>query len=66
MKLVGIADRDGGKQGTRLLGHKVLSLGEAKDLNPDAILVTSMKDQTLPIKNSIRQREWNSIKIFYI
>ena len=50
MKLVGIAYGDDKKQGTRLLGHKILSTGEVKSLNPDAILITSMQDQTLYIK----------------
>lgn len=66
MKLVGIADGDGGKQGTRLLGHKVLSLGEVKSLNPDAILITCLKDQNSYIKNVMRQKECNGIKLFTI
>ena len=66
MKLVGIVDEDGGKQGTRLLGHKVLSLGEMKGLNPDAILITCLKGQNSYIKNVIRQKECNGIKIFSI
>ena len=66
MKLIGIADEDGEKRGTRLLGHKVLSLGEVKGLNPDAILITSMKDQNSYIRNLIKQKEWDSIKIFTI
>jgi DNA-binding MarR family transcriptional regulator len=66
VKLVGIADEDGGKQGTRLLGHKVLSLGEVKGLNPDAILITCLKDQNLYIKNVTKQKDCNGIKIFAI
>jgi len=66
MKLVGIADEDGGKQGTRLLGHKVLSLGEMKGLNPDAILITCLKGQNSYIKNVMKQRECNGIKLFTI
>jgi DNA-binding MarR family transcriptional regulator len=66
MKLVGIADEDGGKQGTRLLGHKVLSIGEVKGLNPDAILITSMKDQDSYIKSLSKQKGWDSIRIFTI
>jgi len=66
MKLVGIADEDGGKQGTRLLGHKVLSLGEVKGLNPDAILITCLKDQNSYIKNVTKQKECNGIKLFTI
>ena len=66
MKLVGIADEDGGKQGTRLLGHKVLSLGEMNGLNPDAILITSVKGEHSSLRTLMKQREWNSIKIFTI
>ena len=66
MKLVGIADEDGRKQGTSLLGHKVLSLGEMKDLNPDAILITCLKDQNSYIKNVTKQKNCNGIRIFTI
>jgi len=66
MKLVGIADGDGGKQGARLLGHKVLSIGEVKGLNPDAILITCLKDQNLYIKNVAKHKDCNGIKIFTI
>jgi hypothetical protein len=65
MKLVGIVD-DERNWGKRVLGYKVIGPSEVKKLNPDAILITSVKDQTLPIKNSIKRREWNSIKIFTI
>ena len=66
MKLVGIADEEGGEQGTRFLGHKVLSLGEVRGLNPDAILITCMKDQNSYIKNVTKQKDCNGIKIFTI
>ena len=66
MKLVGIADEDGGKQGTRLLNHRVLSLGEVKGLNPDAILITCLKGQNSYIKNVMKQKDFNGIKIFTI
>ena len=66
MKLVGIADEDGGKQGTRLLGHKVLSLGQMKGSNPDAILITCLKDQNSYIKNVMKQKECDGIKLFTI
>jgi DNA-binding MarR family transcriptional regulator len=66
MKLVGIADGDGGKQGARLLGHKVLSIGEVKDMNPDAILITCLKDQNSYIKNVTKQKDCNGIKIYTI
>ena len=66
MKLIGIADEDGEKRGTRLLGHKVLSLGEVKGLNPDAILITSMQDQTSYINTLTKQKGWDSIRVFTI
>jgi DNA-binding MarR family transcriptional regulator len=66
MKLVGIADEDGSKQGTRFLGYKILNLGEVKGLSPDAILITSMKDQDSYIKSLTKQKEWDSFKIFAI
>ena len=66
MKLIGIADGDEGKQGTRLLGHKVLRLREAKELNPDAILITSMQQQPSYIKTLTKQKGWDSIKVFSI
>jgi len=65
IKLVGIVD-DEKNWGKKVFGHKVMGPGDVKKLNPDAILITSVKDQTLPIKNSIKRREWNSIKIFTI
>jgi DNA-binding MarR family transcriptional regulator len=65
MKLVGIVD-DERNWGKRVLGYKVIGPSEVKKLNPDAILIMSVSDQILPIKNSIKQREWNSIKIFHI
>jgi len=65
MKLVGIVD-DERNWGKRVLGYKVIGPSEVKKLNLDAILITSVNDQILPIKNSIKQREWNSIKIFNI
>jgi hypothetical protein len=66
MRLVGIADEDGGKQGARLLGNKVLSLGEVKGLNPDVILVTSMQEQPSYMKSVAKQKDCNRIKIFTI
>jgi DNA-binding MarR family transcriptional regulator len=65
IKLVGIVD-DEKNWGKKVFGHKVMGPSDVKKLNPDAILITSVKDQTLPIKNSIKRREWNSIKIFTI
>ena len=65
MKLVGIVD-DEMKGGRKVFGYKVVGPKEVKKLNPDAILITSMKDQPSHIKNLIKQREWDSIHIFTI
>lgn len=65
MKLVGIVDSEK-NWGRKVFGHKVIGSSEVKKLNPDAILVASVMDRTLPMKNSTKQKEWNSIKIFYI
>jgi hypothetical protein len=37
-----------------------------KDLNPDAILITSMQEQTSYIKTLTKQKGWDSVKIFTI
>jgi DNA-binding MarR family transcriptional regulator len=66
MKLVGIADEDGGKQGASFLGYKVISLGEVKGLNPDAILITSVQGQPSYIKTITKQKGLDPIKIFTI
>ena len=66
MKLVGILDEDVGTQGIKVFGHKVFSLGEVKCLNPDAILITCLKDQNSYIKNVTKQKECNGIKNFTI
>jgi DNA-binding MarR family transcriptional regulator len=65
MELVGIVD-DEKNYGKEILGYRAISLREVKNLNPDAILITSMKDQNLLMKNLTKQRDWNSIKIFTI
>jgi DNA-binding MarR family transcriptional regulator len=65
MKLVGIVDEEK-NWGKRVFGYKVIGSSEVKKLNPDAILITSVNDQTSPIKYSVKQREWNSMKIFTI
>jgi len=66
MKLVGITDEDGDKQGKKFLGHKVLNLQEMKGLNPDAILITSMQEQTSYIKSLAKQKGLDSTKVFRI
>jgi DNA-binding MarR family transcriptional regulator len=65
MKLVGIVV-DGNNLGRKVFGYKVVGPNEVMELNPDAILITSVKDQSTPMKNLIKQKEWNSIKIFHI
>ena len=65
MKLVGIVD-DENNLGREVFGYKVIGSGEVEKLNLDAILITSVKNRALAAKNSIRQKGWNSIKIFNI
>jgi DNA-binding MarR family transcriptional regulator len=65
MKLVGIVD-DENNLGRKVFGYKVIGSSEVKKLNLDAILITSVKGQALAMKNSMKQKEWNSIKIFQI
>jgi len=64
IKLVGIADDE--KNCEKFLGNKVIGLREVKDLKPDAILITSMRDQNSYVKTLIKQKEWDSIKIITI
>jgi DNA-binding MarR family transcriptional regulator len=66
MKLAAIIDTDKEKQGTNFFGHRVVSPREVKTLRPDAILVTSMKDQNSLIKTLLKQSASDSIKIFTI
>ena len=65
MKLVGIMDEEK-NSGKTVFGYRVISPKEMTDLNPDAILITSLKGKTAFIKNLIKQKEWDSIKIFTI
>jgi DNA-binding MarR family transcriptional regulator len=65
IKLVGIVD-DEKNFGKKLLGHKIIGPEEVNNLNLDAILITSMKDQNLYIRNLIKQRGSDSVKIFTI
>ena len=65
MKLVGILD-DENNLGREIFGYKVIDPGAVKDLNPDAILITSMRYQNSYAKNLMKQRDWDSIKIFVI
>jgi len=65
MKLVGIMD-DEKHRGKNVLGYRVMRPKEVISLNPDAILITAVKDQTSYINNLIKQREWNSIKVLNI
>jgi DNA-binding MarR family transcriptional regulator len=65
MELVGIVDGEK-NHGKKVFGYDVIGLREGKDLNADAILITSMKDQNLSVKTLVKQKGWNSIKIFTI
>ncbi len=65
MKLVGIVD-NGKNYGKKVLGYKVIGPREMSHLNPDAILITSMQDQNSYSRDLIKQRGWDSIKIFTI
>lgn len=65
MKLIGIVDSEK-NWGKKIFNYKVIGLKEAKDLNPDAILITSLKDQNSFVKNLSRQKEFNGIKTFTI
>jgi DNA-binding MarR family transcriptional regulator len=65
MELVGIADEEKNR-GKKVFGYKVVGLKDVSDLNPEAVLITSVKDQTSYIKNLTMQKGWDSIKIFTI
>jgi DNA-binding MarR family transcriptional regulator len=65
IKLVGIVD-DEKNLGKKFFGYKVIGPREVNNLNADAILITSMKDQNLYIRNLIKQRGSDSVKIFTI
>jgi ABC-type Fe3+-hydroxamate transport system substrate-binding protein len=65
MNLVGIVDEEK-NWGKKVFGYKVIGLKEVKDLNPDAILITSMRDPNPYVRNLMKQRDWDSIKVFTI
>ncbi len=65
MKLVGIVDEEK-NWGKNVFGYKVISSREVRNLNPDAILITSLKIQPSYVKHLIGQQEWDAIKIFTI
>jgi len=65
MKLVGIMDEEKNR-GKRFFGYKATDAKEAKNLNPDGILITSTKNYPSYMKTLIKQKEWNGIKIFTI
>ncbi len=66
MKLVGIIDGNETGNGRELFGHKVVGLKEAKNLVLDGILITSLKEQPLVVKNLLKQTGLNSVKVFTI
>jgi len=65
MKLVGIVD-DEKNWGKWFFGYKVIGPTEMRNLNVDAILITSLKDRTPNIEMLLKHREWNGIKVFTI
>jgi DNA-binding MarR family transcriptional regulator len=65
MKLVGILD-DENNWGKQIFGYEVVGPRAVKNLNPDAILITSMRYQNSYVKNLMKQRDSDSIKIFII
>ncbi len=65
MELVGIVD-EGKNHGEKVFGFKVMGSREVKDLDADAILITSMKDQNSYVKTLTKQKGSDSIKIFTI
>jgi len=66
MKLVGILDEDVETQGIKVFGHKVVSPKEVKNLKPDAILISTMKERPANYKSLTKQMERDSIRIFNI
>ena len=65
MKLVGIVD-DEINWGRKLFGYKVITPKKVMRLNPDAILVTSLRERKFHITNLMKLREWDSIRVFTI
>jgi DNA-binding MarR family transcriptional regulator len=65
MKLVGIVDGEKGS-GKKVLGYKVIGAREVKNLNPDAILITSAKDKTSYVRDLLKQMGRDGIKVFTI
>jgi FlaA1/EpsC-like NDP-sugar epimerase len=61
MKLVGILDEDVETQGIKVFGHKVVSPKEVKNLKPDAILISTMKERPANYKSLTKQMERDSI-----
>ena len=65
MELVGIVD-EGKNPDEKVFGYKVIGSREVNDLDADAILITSMKDQNSYVKALTKQKRWDPIKIFTI
>jgi len=66
LSLVGIADGDENNWGKIVFGQRVAGLKELRSLNADAVLITSTKDRDQFAKNFMKERGWNSLKIFTI
>jgi DNA-binding MarR family transcriptional regulator len=65
MELVGLVDEEKNR-GEKVFGYEVIGPREVEKLNPDAILITSMREQTSYLKTLAKLRGWDSIKIFTI
>jgi DNA-binding MarR family transcriptional regulator len=65
MELVGIADKEKNR-GKKVFGYEVVGLKDLNDLNPEAVLITSVKDQTSYIKTLTKHKERDSFRIFTI
>jgi DNA-binding MarR family transcriptional regulator len=65
MELVGIADKEKNR-GKKVFGYKVVGLKDLNGLNPEAVLITSVKDQTSYIKTLTKHKERDSFRIFTI
>lgn len=66
MELVGIIDDSKAGNGTKLFGHKVIGLSEVKNLTLDAIMITSLREQPVTVKNLLKHTGLNSVKVFTI
>jgi DNA-binding Lrp family transcriptional regulator len=66
LSLVGIGDEDEKNWGKIIFGYRVAGSKELRSLKADAVLITSTKDRDLFAKNLMKERGWDSIKIFTV